>query len=96
MPRGKMLGGTSSLNDMLYVRGNKRDFDRWENDFGIPGWNYETVLKYFKRSEGNQNPAFVEYANGRYHNATGPVIVDFFGEPDLLQRQVLKAARVYT
>lgn len=92
IPRGKILGGSTSMNDMLYVRGNRRDFDQWETDFGVPGWNYETVLKYFKRSEGNQIPALVQYANGRYHNATGPVKVDYFGEQNLYQKQVLKAA----
>lgn len=87
-----MLGGSTSMNNMYYVRGNKRDYDQWGTDFGVPGWNYETVLKYFKRSEGNQVPALVENANGRYHNATGPVKVDYFGEPSPYQKQVLKAA----
>lgn len=92
IPRGKMLGGTSSINNMLYVRGNRRDFDQWETDYGVPGWNYDTVLKYFKRFEGNQNRAFVQYENGRFHNASGPVKIDYFG--DLLPQQnvVLNAA----
>jgi choline dehydrogenase len=49
-PRGKVLGGTSSINGMLYVRGNPRDYDRWAQ-MGCTGWSYSDVLPYFKRSE---------------------------------------------
>jgi choline dehydrogenase-like flavoprotein len=49
-PRGKVLGGTSVLNAMLYVRGNKLDYDNWES-MGNTGWGYEEVLKYFKKSQ---------------------------------------------
>jgi choline dehydrogenase len=53
LPRGRMLGGSSSMNTMLYVRGNRTDYDRWVSDFGATGWGYEDVLPYFKRSEDN-------------------------------------------
>jgi choline dehydrogenase-like flavoprotein len=46
-PRGKLLGGSSVLNYMLYVRGNKNDYNQWES-FGNPGWGYPEVLHYFK------------------------------------------------
>jgi choline dehydrogenase len=49
-PRGKVLGGSSSINGLVYVRGNPRDFDRWEAE-GASGWNYAAVLPYFRRAE---------------------------------------------
>ena len=49
-PRGKVLGGSSSINGLVYVRGNPRDFDRWEAE-GAAGWNYAAVLPYFRRAE---------------------------------------------
>ncbi len=49
-PRGKVLGGSSSINGMVYVRGNALDFERWENE-GAGGWSYRDVLPYFKRAE---------------------------------------------
>src|SRR5688572_3663407 len=49
-PRGKVLGGSSSINGLVYIRGNARDFDRWESE-GAAGWNYASVLPYFRRAE---------------------------------------------
>ncbi|GLK69030.1 GMC family oxidoreductase [Hansschlegelia plantiphila] len=54
MPRGKVLGGSSSINGMLYVRGQPEDFDDWA-ELGCKGWDYASVLPYFKRSEDNEN-----------------------------------------
>ena len=70
-PRGKMLGGTSSLNYMLYVRGNKHDFNRWAY-LGNYGWSYEEVLPYFTKSEDNKNPFL---AATRYHGQGGYLTV---------------------
>ena len=62
-PRGKILGGCSTINYMLYVRGNKRDYDHWEN-LGNYGWDYEQVFPYFIKSEDNRDPDILK--NG-YH-----------------------------
>lgn len=78
-PRGKMLGGSSSINGMIYVRGTDRDYNRWAAAGNI-GWDYESVLPYYKKSEANQYQPFVAYQNGRYHNANGPMKIDFFGD----------------
>ncbi|PSN57089.1 Glucose dehydrogenase [FAD, quinone] [Blattella germanica] len=64
--RGKVLGGSSVLNTMLYIRGNRRDFDQWES-FGNPGWGYDDILKYFLKSEDQRNP----YLAGNKYHATG-------------------------
>ena len=49
-PRGKVLGGSSSINGMVYVRGHPLDFERWEEE-GAKGWGYRDVLPYFRRAE---------------------------------------------
>jgi len=69
-PRGKVLGGSSSINGMVYVRGNAQDFQRWESE-GATGWNYASVLPYFRRAEkraaggdeyrGNNGPLQTRY-----------------------------------
>jgi choline dehydrogenase len=67
-PRGKTLGGSSSTNAMLYVRGNKWDYDNWAAQ-GNAGWSYDDVLPYFKKSEGN------EYFKDEFHGTDGPLVV---------------------
>ncbi|RLU15835.1 hypothetical protein DMN91_011591 [Ooceraea biroi] len=67
-PRGKVIGGSSVLNYMLYLRGNKRDYDIWEQQ-GNPDWSSRDVLHYFKKSEDNKNPYLVQtpyHASGGY------------------------------
>ncbi|XP_071448676.1 glucose dehydrogenase [FAD, quinone]-like [Hetaerina americana] len=66
-PRGKVLGGSSVLNYMLYVRGNRKDYDGWEAA-GNPGWGYRDVLHYFMKSEDNRNPYL---ARTPYHGTGG-------------------------
>ena len=68
LPRGRVLGGSSSLNAMLYVRGNRVDYDDWAAR-GLTGWGYEDVLPYFRRSEDN------ERGESRYHGVGGPLTV---------------------
>ena len=55
-PRGKVLGGSSSINGMVYVRGHPLDFERWEEE-GAKGWGYQRVLPYFRRAESFRGPA---------------------------------------
>lgn len=73
-PRGKVLGGSSVLNAMLYIRGNKRDYDRWES-LGNEGWGYEDVLPYFKKSEDMK---IEELKNDQYHGTGGYLSVENF------------------
>lgn len=62
--RGKVIGGSSVLNTMLYIRGNRRDYDQWAS-LGNPGWSYEEILPYFRKSEDQRNPYLAK--NSRYH-----------------------------
>jgi choline dehydrogenase len=55
LPRGRMIGGSSSINAMFYVRGHRSDFDGWVEDFGATGWSYDEVLPLFRRSEHNED-----------------------------------------
>ncbi|MFK4721309.1 choline dehydrogenase-like flavoprotein [Bradyrhizobium niftali] len=68
-PRGKGLGGSSAINAMVYIRGNKWDYDHWAA-LGNSGWSYADVLPYFKRSENNAD------FDGEYHGKGGPLHVN--------------------
>ncbi|XP_055920827.1 glucose dehydrogenase [FAD, quinone]-like [Eupeodes corollae] len=72
LPRGKVLGGTSTINFMIYIRGNRIDYDRWA-EAGNYGWSYDDVLPYFKRSEAAN---LIGLENSPYHNTTGPLSVE--------------------
>ena len=67
-PRGRVLGGSSSINGMMYVRGHARDYDRWAQS-GCRGWSYADVLPYFRRAENSQRAA------DAYHGKDGPLRV---------------------
>jgi choline dehydrogenase-like flavoprotein len=68
LPRGRMLGGSSSLNAMIYMRGNPLDYDAWR-DAGCTGWGWDDLLPYFKRAEDN------ERGESEFHGAGGPLPV---------------------
>lgn len=88
-----MLGGSSGINSMQYLRGHKDNFNRWSDYYGNPGWDYENVLNYFKKSENQQYKPYVEYQNGRYHSDTGPMILDFYGPRKPFEDVYLNALR---
>lgn len=67
-PRGKLLGGCSSINGMMYSRGSPADYDQWAS-MGLPGWGFSDVLPYFRRSEANWRGA------SAYHGGDGPWVV---------------------
>lgn len=68
LPRGKMLGGSSSMNAMIYIRGNRADYDQWAAD-GATGWSYDDVLPYFRKAESNERGA------DDFHGVDGPLSV---------------------
>ena len=84
-PRGKMLGGSSSMNAMIYVRGNRFDFDHWAS-LGNQGWSFKDVLPYFKKSE------MQERGESEYHGASGPLHVTDLRCVNPLTRAFLEAA----
>ncbi|MDJ0796489.1 MAG: GMC family oxidoreductase N-terminal domain-containing protein [Calothrix sp. MO_167.B12] len=83
--QGKVLGGSSSLNAMMYVRGNRRDFDLW-NQLGNEGWSYEEVLPYFKKSEDYEGGA------SEFHGVGGPLSVINYANPAPVSQAFVNAA----
>ena len=69
LPRGKMLGGSSSINAMIYIRGNRADYDGWRDEDGCDGWGYDDLLPYFVRAEDN------EWGANDFHGEGGPLRV---------------------
>src|SRR3954466_899976 len=65
-PRGKMIGGSGSMNAMIYLRGNRLDYDDWAAE-GAEGWSYDEALPYFKRSEDNDR------GEDAFHGVGGPL-----------------------
>ncbi|HXB19925.1 MAG TPA: choline dehydrogenase [Candidatus Solibacter sp.] len=85
-PRGKVLGGSSSINAMIYIRGNHKDYDQWR-DLGNPGWGFSDVLPYFKKAE-NQ-----ERGPSEYHGVGGPLNVSDPRCPNPLAETFIEAAQ---
>ena len=84
-PRGKVLGGSSSINGLLYVRGQHEDYDRWRQH-GNQGWGFDDVLPYFKKAEDQQRGA------DDFHGVGGPLPVCDLGHPDPLSAAFIAAA----
>src|SRR5262245_7073175 len=84
-PRGKMLGGSSSMNAQMYVRGNAADYNLWE-DLGKPGWGFAGVLPYFRRAERYARPV------AGLHGDDGPLRVEELRDPNPTTAAFLRAA----
>jgi len=86
IPRGKALGGTSSINAMICIRGHRRDYDRWREQ-GLEGWGYDDLLPYFKRLESSWR------GEGPFHGGFGPIRVSPIDLPDMLFGPLVQAAQ---
>ena len=87
LPRGRLLGGSSSINGMMYARGHPGDYDQWRQ-LGLRGWGYEDVLPYFRRAERNWR------GEGPYHGGSGPLSVAAAHTPDdVIAPAVMATAR---
>lgn len=84
MPRGKVMGGSSSINAMVYSRGHRDDYDQWAAQ-GNAGWSYDDVLPYFKRAENNENGA------NEFHGSGGPLNVMDLPHPNRFSGVYIKA-----
>ena len=84
-PRGKTLGGSSSINGLIFIRGQKEDYDGWR-DLGNPGWGWDDVLPYFKKAEGNDR------LGEPLHSKTGPLKASSIPKKHPLVEAFIKAA----
>lgn len=84
-PRGKVMGGSSSVNAMVYTRGNRQDYDRWA-ELGNPGWRYQDLLPLFKRSENNECFGATEY-----RGVGGPLNVAYLRSPSPINEAFIQA-----
>jgi choline dehydrogenase len=85
LPRGRLIGGTSTINGMFFMRGHRLDFDGWR-DLGCEGWGFADVLPYFKRMETSWRGA------GKYHGADGPLHVRAIDTAKLLHEPLMQTA----
>jgi choline dehydrogenase-like flavoprotein len=85
-PRGKVLGGSSSINGMMYMRGDRSDYDAWAAQ-GNAGWSYAEVLPYFRKAENNEF-----WGASEYHGVGGPLNVADVMEPSVYSRAFVEAA----
>lgn len=82
LPRGKVLGGSSSINGMIHIRGNRWDFDQWRDEAGATGWGYDDVLPYFRKSENSW------LGLNDFHGTGGPVQVNRVTNKNLFGTQL--------
>jgi len=86
-PRGRMLGGSSSMNAMIYIRGNRLDYDTWRDDYGCTGWGYADIVPYFLRAEDNSR------GSSAYHGIAGPLSVQDLKHKSPLTRAFVAASQ---
>lgn len=84
-PRGKVMGGSTSVNAMVYTRGNRQDYDNWAA-LGNPGWAYDDVLPLFKKAENNEC-----FGADDYRGVGGPMNVSYLRSPSVLNEAFLQA-----
>src|ERR1700691_1417886 len=84
-PRGKVLGGSSSINGMVYIRGQKEDFDHWRQ-LGNTGWSFDDCLPYFKRAEHQTR------GRDEYHGTEGPLCVSDVAQNDPICEAFIESA----
>lgn len=88
-PRGKILGGSSAINAMLYIRGNREDYNHWEK-LGNKNWKFDRLLKYFKKAENN-SVSHEDAGWASMHGKNGPLYIDYFFSYDPI-KDMLSAA----
>ena len=86
MPRGKVLGGSSTINGLMYARGDRSDYDGWRQ-LGLPGWSYAEILPYFRRAEANFRGESV------YHGVSGPMTVSKHITDAIIYPRIMETAR---
>jgi len=86
IPRGRALGGSSSINGMVYIRGHRADYDEWA-DAGLTGWGWDGVLPYFLKSERNES-----FADPALHGQGGPLNVTFVNQYNHMDEVLFEAA----
>ena len=86
LPRGKTLGGSSSINGMIYIRGHRLDYDEWSN-MGNMGWDFKNVLPYFLKSENNES-----FFEGPFHGKQGPLNIRHLKKINPLHQDFLSSA----
>lgn len=87
IPRGRVLGGSSAINGMIYIRGHRADYDAWAAA-GCTGWGYDDVLPHFRRSEGNRRPGI----DPAFHGTGGELAVSDLRDPNPVDQRFIAAA----
>ncbi|GAA2596931.1 GMC family oxidoreductase N-terminal domain-containing protein [Actinomadura fulvescens] len=88
-PRGRTLGGSSSTNAMIYIRGHRYDYDTWRDSYGCEGWGFDQLLPYFRRAEDQQR------GESEFHGVGGPLRVEDLRYKHPLSQAWVRSAKAY-